>query len=136
MAENQSVDSNLLYSPMIKVSVSKLEPTGGAAAPFDLVAMIDTGSDQCRIDNNVAVRLKLQVLTQGTSRHWDDHIKSDFYGAWTSFEDGTLLPLTCQGINLRDDKFLFDMLIGMAALQHFETIVAPPTSSVTMRFLS
>jgi hypothetical protein len=136
MANTQSVGSRLLYSPMIKVSVSKLRPVDGVAASFDLIAMVDTGSDYCRIDIGVATRLNLEVLTQGeSSHHFDEHVTSNFYGAWTIFEDKTVLPLTCLGIQLKDDHYLFDMLIGMAALQHFETIVAPQTETVTLRFV-
>src|SRR6202044_1461258 len=116
LAKIEVGESTLVYSPMIKVHVTKDEPSKlSEIPPLDVIALIDTGSDYCRIDNMIASSLNLQVLTSGTSRHDNDHITSDIYGAWVTFEDRTTLPLASQGFHFRSTGTLFDMIIGMDA---------------------
>jgi hypothetical protein len=127
-----------LWMPMIKFSLSNaILPEDEHIVARDLVALIDTGSDLCRIDERLAethnlYRTRSIIKSRNEGR---DYTNSSF-ACQIILEDSTKLHLICAAFNLRGDGgAAFDFLFGMDAIRHFDLSVVRSEEKVTLRYL-
>jgi hypothetical protein len=127
-----------LWMPMIKFSLSSaILPEDEHIVARDLVALIDTGSDLCRIDNRLAETYHLfpagaiiKARNEGK-----DYVSQSFV-CQVILEDSTKLHLICAALNLRGDGgAAFDFLFGMDAIRRFDLSVVRSEERVTLRYL-
>ena len=123
---------------MIKFSLSSaILPEDEHIVARDLVALIDTGSDLCRIDEKLAEAHNLyrtrSLVKSKNEGH--DYINRSF-ACQVILEDSTKLHLICAAFNLRGEGgAAFDFLFGMDAIRHFDLSVVRSEEKVTLRYL-
>jgi hypothetical protein len=101
----------------------------------DLVALIDTGSDYCRIDQSLASKYpSLKQVGEMDSIGATGPGKEKLYELQIIF--GTVrFQAICATAILRSGGSLFDLLIGMDAIRFFELSVVRARHQVTMTWI-
>ena len=130
-AENPSV-----WGPMIKFSLSdatSLESENIVAR--DLVALIDTGSDYCRIDQAIVASHSLSVIGEARSKSVGQETIVKTYNCQIILGEDIKLQLMCGSTVLRESGAAFDLILGMDAIRFFELTVNRSAPLVTLRRL-
>jgi predicted aspartyl protease len=127
-----------LWMPMIRFSLSNaVLPEDEHIVAQDLVALIDTGSDYCRIDERIAETHNL-YRTRNLIRARNDgkeYLNQTFL-CQVILQDLTKLHLICAAFKLRGDGgAAFDFLLGMDAIRQFDLSVIRSEERVTLRYL-
>jgi predicted aspartyl protease len=127
-----------LWMPMIKFSLSRaILPEDEHIVARDLVALIDTGSDLCRIDEQVAEKHNLyRTRSLVKARNEGRDYTNETFLCQIIFDDFTKLHLICAAFKLRGEGgAAFDFLLGMDAIRHFDLSVVRSEEKVTLRYL-
>jgi hypothetical protein len=122
-----------LWGPMIRFSLSKsTRPAETEIVERDLVALIDTGSDLCRVDTALAT--KYNLIERGTMPAVGSGVQSivQTYSLQVILEDQTKLQLTCPSVRLREVGAPFDFLFGMDAIRFFDLSIARSRQAVSL----
>jgi hypothetical protein len=123
-----------LWSPMVNFDLIDKD-NNGKALQTGLVAVIDTGSDFCRIDSALANKYNLVPTREVRDRSGGFTGMVKVYFVLIHLSDGTALQLNCASGQFRELGFGFDFLLGMDAIGHFELLVAKPRQEVTLRLI-
>jgi hypothetical protein len=109
------------WAPMVTVSLSV--PSKAAGEPIvvpNVVAMIDTGSDSCRIDDDLASQYSIPVIGRSTSYSMGNPIEVNVYRCSIIFDRSAQLQADLGGAQFQQQKNHFSLLLGMQALQFFD----------------
>jgi hypothetical protein len=121
-----------LWSPMVNFDL--IDPNNSETAlQAELVALIDTGSDFCRIDAALATKHNLVSIGEvhDVSGGTNGMVKA--YSVSTRLGDGTRLVVQCPAGQFRGAGAAFDLLFGMDAIGRFEILIARSQQEVTLR---
>jgi hypothetical protein len=106
---------------MIKVSLG--DATGDKPNIVqDAVALVDTGSDFCRIDDDIVGANRFTQVGEITSKHENVTFTRKTYIVQIII-DGHCLPLICAGFPIHSSGSVFDVLLGMDAIRLFDLSV-------------
>ena len=131
----QNADPSL-WSPMIKVALSdSVDPNHQHVVASDLTALIDTGSDYCRIDEDVATRFGLQIEKYVPAFLAGEQSKNAIYHGQLVFEDATWMQVFFGSGTFRKNGLLFDLLVGMDVIRFYELTVARKSQAVSLRWV-
>ena len=126
-----------LFTPMLDgVSLSdSIDQNPPHIVKTNLVALIDTGSDFCRIDGNLAASLPSlryikDVPVIGATGAGTEKV----YSLQIIIED-VILPVFCLTASLRSGGSLSDLLFGMDAIRHFDLKVNRSLERVTLTWI-
>jgi hypothetical protein len=102
----------------------------------DLVALIDTGSDFCRIDRQLAASIPtLKYIKDVPSLSASGGGTESVYSLQIIVEE-YLLPVFCLTASLRSSGSLSDLLFGMDAIRHFDLKVNRSLERVTLTWIA
>jgi hypothetical protein len=125
-----------LWMPMIRVSLSNA--TNNEAEHIvddDVLALIDTGSDLCRIDDEMVNKYQFKPI--GTTQT----VTPTGRGAFKVYLvqmilDRHRLMLYCPAVPLRRyEGAIYDILLGMDAIRYFDLTVSRVQSLVTLSWI-
>jgi hypothetical protein len=111
------------WAPLIKVSLSV--PTGFLGlGPRKVIpglrCLIDTGSDHCGIDTDIAEESNIPKGQSGVMHGSAGEFPTSEYKCDIVFDETITLPATFYNTNLRHDHALFDLMIRIEMLKNFE----------------
>jgi hypothetical protein len=100
-----------------------------------LVALIDTGSDFCRIDRSIAASLpSLKYIKDIPVVSATGSAQEHVFSLQIIVED-IILPVFCVTASLRSGGSLSDLLFGMDAIRHFDLKVNRSLGRVTLTWI-
>jgi hypothetical protein len=111
------------WAPLIKVSLSV--PTGFLGLGpkkiiTELRCLIDTGSDPCGIDTDIAEKNNIPKGQAGVMHGSAGAFATSEYTCDIVFDENITLPAKFYNTNLHRDHSLFDLTIGIEMLKNFE----------------
>jgi hypothetical protein len=135
-AAASSQQNPALWAPMAHFDLSSATDNNATNVVEEgLTALIDTGSDYCRIDAALALKHSLTQIRTIPDRSGGSTSIVKVYSLQIILDGGQKLSLQCPSGSLRSGGFPFDFLLGMDAIGHFELVVARPRQEVTLRRL-
>lgn len=131
-----NVESPIVWGPMIKFSLSNATSLNTEnIIARDLVALIDTGSDYCRIDDRIVAEHDFRVIGEARSKSVGQETIVKTYNCQVILSDDIKLQLMCGSTVLRASGASFDLILGMDAIRFFELTVNRSVPLVTLRRL-
>jgi hypothetical protein len=125
-----------LWMPMIRVSLSDtIHNETQHIVDDDVLALIDTGSDLCRIDEEMANKYSFKTIgiTQTVTPTGRGIFKVYLV---QMILDGHSLLLYCPAVPLRRyEGAIYDMLLGMDVIRYFDLTVSREQSLVTLSWI-
>ena len=101
----------------------------------DLVTLVDTGADLCRVDTALAASLpSLTYLGTMDQASGNGTAKQKLYKFQILIED-VCLPVFCLTSSLRSAGSLFDLSVGMEVIRHFDLIVSRSRDQVSLEWI-
>jgi len=129
--DNQSaVNTPSIWKPMIKVSLGD-GPGDTPNIVRDAVALVDTGSDFCRIDDDIIGSHPFRQVGEMTSKHENVTFTRKTYIVQIII-DGHCLPLICSAFPIHSSGSVFDVLLGMDAIRLFDLSLNRSQHRVTL----
>ena len=132
------------FAPKIKVAIAN-DPNwsvGSQSMPrtaltlFGLVALIDTGSDVTRIDEEIAKRLNLVPKGNISSNFTDIEVPTSIYSLQVCLpESKFVMGGEFTAVSLRASQNFHDAILGLDFLEYFDLRIAPKTKLVEMTFV-
>jgi len=101
----------------------------------DLVTLVDTGADLCRIDTRLADSLpSLTYLGTMDQTSGNGTAKQKLYKFQILIGD-VCLPVFCLTSSLRSGGSLFDLSVGMEVIRHFDLTVSRARDQVLLEWI-
>ncbi len=128
-----------LWMPMVRVSLSDatdaINDDTEHVVDDDVLALIDTGADLCRIDEHIVEKYPLKRV--GTTETASPTGKAVFKVYLVQIIlDGRRLIMYCPAVPLRrHEGAIYDLLLGMDAIRHFDLSVCRARVSVTLSWI-
>jgi hypothetical protein len=126
-----------LWMPMVRVSLSdSIDLNVQNVVNDDIVALVDTGSDYCRIDVEFVKKYpNLKQLGEMKAASPTGTAIEKMYAAQIII-DGHPVPTICLSAPLREVGNQFDLLLGMDVIRHFELSVIRSHPLVTLSWVA